>query len=243
MRDDEEENAHGPTYRHTAPVKEPDFAIGDGELIEELSHHIENHVGPIGMVFHEVISQYVHVDVHHVEPTPERPWHVLVTTGMSAVPMTTPEGVPDDLRHAELVISLPAEWPVSDVSFKDNRNYWPVRLLKMLARLPHEYGTWLGLGHSIPNGDPAEPYANDTKLCGALLLPSVTLRAAFHKYVRSDGATVRFWSLYPLYAEEMTLKLRKGSEAVLDHFESAGITDVIDKGRPNVAARKGWWPF
>jgi hypothetical protein len=41
----------------------------------------------------------------------------------------------------------------------------------------------------------------------------------------------------------MTLKLRKGSEAVLDHFESAGITDVIDKGRPNVAARKGWWPF
>jgi hypothetical protein len=76
-----------------------------------------------------------------------------------------------------------------------------------------------------------------------LLLPSVTLPAAFHEYVRSDGATVRFWSLYPLYAEEMTLKLRKGSEAVLDHFESAGITDVIDKGRPNVAARKGWWPF
>jgi hypothetical protein len=147
------------------------------------------------------------------------------------------------LRHAELVVSLPAEWPVSDVSFKDDRNYWPVRLQKMLARLPHEYGTWLGLGHSIPNGDPAQPYAADTKLCGALVLPSVTLPEGFHEFVRSDGTTVRFWSLYPLYAEEMTLKLRKGSEAILDRFEKGGITDVIDKARPNVAATKGWWPF
>ena len=243
MREDEEENAHGPVYRHTAPVGEPELAIGDGDLIEDLSRHIEEHVGPISMVHHELISPYVHVDVHHVEPTPERPWHVLVTTGMSSRPMTTPEGVPDDCRHAELVVSLPADWEVSEASFKDERNYWPVRLLKFLARLPHEYGTWLGSAHSIPNGDPAEPYAPDTQLSGVMLLPSVTLPAEFHELERPDNATVRFWSLYPLYPEEMNLKLRKGAEVILEHFERAGITDVIDKGRPNVAAKKSWWPF
>lgn len=242
MRDDEL-NAHGPTYRHSAPVREPDFAVGDGELIEELSRHIEEHIGPISMVFHELISTHVHVDVHHVEPTPERPWHVLVTTGMSARPMTTPEGTPEDWRYAELVVSLPSDWQVSEAAFTDEQNYWPVRLLKWLARMPHEYGTWLGLGHSIPNGDPAEPYASDTQLSGVLLLPSVTLPLEFHALERPDGTTVRFWSLYPVYAEEMKLKLRKGSEAILDQFEKNGITDVIDKGRPNVAARKGWWPF
>ena len=243
MRDDEVTNAYGPVIRHGAPVGEPQFAVGDGDSIEELSDHIEQHVGPISMVFHELISPYVHVDVHHVAPTSERPWHVLVTTGMSTMPMTTPEGVPDDCRHAELVVSLPADWEISESAFKDEQNYWPVRLMKFLARVPHEYNTWLGLGHSIPNGDPAGPYAPDTALSGVVLLPSVTLPMEFHRFERSDGTVVRFWSLYPLYAEEMNLKLRKGAEAVLDHFEKAGITDVIDRNRPNVAAKKKWWPF
>lgn len=243
MRDDEEENAHGPIYRHSAPVDAPELAYGDEELIEQLSNHIEAHIGPIKMVYHELISPYVHVDVHHVEPTPERPWHVLVTTGMSEKPMTTPAGVPDDCRHAELLVSLPAEWKISEEAFKDERNYWPLHLLKQLARLPHQYDTWLGFGHSIPNGDPAEPYAPDTRLNGALVIPPLTLPEEFHQFQRPDGTVVCFWSLLPVYAEEMDLKLRKGTEVLLEHIERAGITDIIDKARPNVAPRKKWWSF
>jgi hypothetical protein len=42
---------------------------------------------------------------------------------------------------------------------------------RQLARLPHEYETALGIGHTIPNGPSAEPYARDTKLCCALIAP------------------------------------------------------------------------
>ena len=38
-----------------------------------------------------------------------------------------------------------------------------------LARLPHEFQTLLWQGHTVPNGDPALPYARNTKLCGALV--------------------------------------------------------------------------
>ena len=37
--------------------------------LEEITEHIEEHLGPIAMVFHEVVSDTVHIDVHHVEPT------------------------------------------------------------------------------------------------------------------------------------------------------------------------------
>lgn len=243
MRDDEEENAHGPIYRHSTPVEDPDFAHGDENLIEQLSNHIEAHLGPIKMVYHELISPYVHVDVHHVAPTPERPWHVLVTTGMSAKPMATPAEVPDDWRHAELLVSLPADWEISEAAFKDERHYWPIRLLKQLARLPHQYETWLGFGHSIPNGHPAVPYARDTMLSGTLVIPPLTLPEEFHRFAWPNGTIVRFWSLLPVYAEEMDLKLRKGTEVLLEHVEQAGISDIIDRARPNVAPRKKWWSF
>ena len=29
--------------------------------------------------------------------------------------------------------------------------FWPIQMLKFLARFPHEYKTWLGWGHTIPN--------------------------------------------------------------------------------------------
>lgn len=66
--------------------------------------------------------------------------------------MTVPD--PEVPRYAELVISLPPFWPLDEQSWRDERHYWPVRLLKTLGRLPHEYDTWLGVGHTIPNGDP-----------------------------------------------------------------------------------------
>ena len=55
--------------------------------------------------------------------------------------------------------ALPGDWRLTADDFKDERWYWPVRQLKYLARLPHKHATWLGFGHTIPNGDSAEVYA------------------------------------------------------------------------------------
>jgi hypothetical protein len=77
------------------------------------------------------------------------------------------------------MICLPPDWPLEIVSQKDVRHYWPIYLLKMLARFPHQFNTWLWCGHTMPNGDPVEPYADNTQLCCALLMSPVRFDPKF----------------------------------------------------------------
>lgn len=225
-----------PIFRYTDGEKEWEAAQGE-ECIEQISDHIERHIGSVDMVFHEVLSDTVHIDVHHVKPTPGRPFHTLVTSGMSDLPMTVPEGA-EVPRYLELMVTLPEYWQLDEEALKDEQWYWPVRQLKFLARFPHKYGTWLGWGHTLPNGDPAEPFADNTRLCGALILPSVTVPQGFHSLEIDAEKTISFMSIVPLYEDEMNLKLRKGSEALLDRFDKHGITDLILENRKNAAKKR-----
>ena len=140
-------------------------------------------------------------------------------------------------RYAELMITLPADWKVDQESFKDEAWYWPIRLLKTLARLPHKYDTWLGFGHTMPNGDPAEPYAPNTKLSGAIILPSITVPGAFHRLPIHIGKKITFYSVVPLFESEMNLKLRKGTDALLDLFDKKKVNDIVDIKRVDVTKR------
>ena len=45
----------------------------DGRYLDPISSHIERHLGPIDNVLHEIVSDVVHIDLHHVRPTAERP--------------------------------------------------------------------------------------------------------------------------------------------------------------------------
>ena len=238
-----ETTGHGdPVYRYSddeLPAKF-EMAFGDSENIERVSDHIEQHCGKIATVMHELVSDLVHIDIHWVQPTRERNYHTLVTSGMSDRPMTAPEQVAE-CQYAELMLSLPPEWPLDDKSLEDGRNYWPIYLLKMLARFPHKFNTWLWWGHTMPNGDPPEPYADNTQLSCALLLSPVHCDEGFSQLVINDEKTIHFFSIVPLYKEEMQVKLDKGTEALLEGFGKHNVTELLDVKRPNVCKKKGWW--
>lgn len=207
------------------------------ECIEQISAHIEQHLGPISQVFHEIVSDAVHIDVHVVPATEAFPYLRLVTSGMSDLPMT----LADDVQappYMELMLTLPADWPIQHGDFDNEAHYWPVRLLKMLARLPHKLDTWLGFGHTIPNFDPPQPYAPGIGFDGAIVLPPVNAPEDFGHLVIDAHKTIVFMSIVPLYPEEMALKLKKGSDALLDAFDAKGISDIIEPGRVNVARKR-----
>ena len=63
-----------PIFTYSDGEKEWQSPHGE-ECIEEISNHITAHIGEIDMVYHEVISDTVHIDIHHVKPTLERPFH------------------------------------------------------------------------------------------------------------------------------------------------------------------------
>ena len=214
---------------------------GDDVLCEKLEEHIEKYIGEIESVFHEVASDTIHLDVYYIKPNELRNCHTFITSGMSFLPMNTPEGA-EDCKYAELMICLPENWSVSQEAFKDEKNYWPIRLLKYMARFPHEYETWLGFAHTIPNGNPAGPLTDGTKLNGVMLLPPILVDGQFISLKVDEERTIGFYAIVPLYEEEMNYKLKYGYEGLLDKFDEFGLNEIIDINRKNTC-KKSFWPF
>jgi hypothetical protein len=230
---DERSRSGAPIHRYGARTRGYQVAEGDDETVLAIGNHIEKHIGPVTQVWHEIISDLVHLDVSHIGPSQGRDHHTFITSGMSDQPMTVPEGA-EAFDRAELMLCLPASWKVDEDAFKNDENYWPIWWLKRLARFPHEYQTWLGWGHTVPNGDPPRPFTKSTDLCCMLLLQPVLTPEAFSQlHVR--GTTINFYAVLPLYAEEMQLKLNAGTNALLDLFDEHGVTEVLEVDRPNVA--------
>ena len=227
--------------RHDAAAERHDgVAPMDGEALEAIDQHLCEFIGEPAHVFHEVVSDLVHIDVHIVAPSADRPCYTLVTTGMSDAAMTVPEGA-EAFRHAELLLSLPETWtpgPLWEANLHDETVYWPIKLLKSLARFPHTYGTWLGPGHTVPNGDPPAPFASNTQLCCAMVMPTMTLPVEFSELAVRPEKTINFYAVVPLHLSEMHFKLQKGSEALMAALEASSVTEIIDPGRPVAASRK-----
>jgi hypothetical protein len=213
---------------------EPKMSRGDRWLIEAMHNHLERcFPGWDGLVLHEKISPTVHLDVMVVRPTAVYPYLRLVTCGVAELPMHVPPGW-SETPYAELSIALPPTWPVSMEAFRDERFYWPVRLLKHLGRVPHDGETFLWTGHTV-HGDHSQPYAPDTQLCASLIVPPLIAPHEFGEFDVDDGRSVRILGVLPLYAEELEVKLQQGLHALMDLIGSSDLTDVVGPHRQNLA--------
>ena len=120
--------------------------------------------------------------------------------------MNVPEELAEyKLERAELAIALPPDWKLDEESLKDERWYWPIGLLKVLARLPISNDTWLGFGHTM---DKQSPFAEDTELCAALLVgPQDVVWNGGEVCTLPSGEEVNFYQVIPLYRNEMEYKM------------------------------------
>jgi hypothetical protein len=204
--------------------------------MDDIIKHIKKRIGPVHMSFTEVVPGDPPLTVHHVKSGLFRPYEVVVTSGMSTRAMKVPEEAKDP-RFAEVLAVLPKGWPLSMSRLEDERNYWPIWLLKTLARYPHQNGTWLSYGHTLANGGSeaaTKPYAVGTALCAAALMPPMSLGEDAWSFKRPDGELVFFWAVVPLHLSEMKYKIEHGADALMDLFDKHGVTDRIDPLRPPV---------
>jgi len=225
-----------PVYRHQHRDRQFRAPVRDENAIARIKEHICRHVGQTAIVYHEIVSDLVHIDIHVVEPTPSRDFYTLITTGMSDEPMTTPEGA-KGYEYSELLICLPPSWPMFKEDWQEEQNYWPVRWLRSLARFPHEYDTWLWVGHTLPNGDPPQPYASNTRFCCALLATPVLFGDALAELKVDSQKTVYFHGFIPLYEEEIDVKLNLGTGELFDRLSRNGVTELLDIKRESVRDR------
>ena len=203
------------------------------EEMEAVEEHIEQYFGKFENVFHELVSPDIHVDICVVPPSEERDYCTLVTMGMGAHRMNVPEELAEyKLERAELAIALPADWKLDQESMKDEKWYWPIRLLKSLARLPINCDSWLGHGHTVEN---REPFADNTKLCTATLIGPQGTEDGSEVCTLPGGEEVNFYQVIPLYEDELDYKLEHDVDALLDKM--AGISFVVNPTRQDAITR------
>ena len=203
------------------------------EEMEAVEGHIQQYFGKVENVFHELVSPDIHVDICMVPPTEERDYCTLVTMGMGAHRMNVPEELVEyKLERAELAIALPADWKLDQESMKDEKWYWPIRLLKSLARLPIASDTWLGFGHTMDN---KENFAENTKLCAAILTGPQSTEEGGEVCTLPGGEEVNFYQVIPLYEDELDYKLEHDVDALLNKMR--GISFVVNPTRQNAITR------
>ncbi|MGL4489766.1 MAG: suppressor of fused domain protein, partial [Rhizobiaceae bacterium] len=222
----------------------PDKGLPEHEAtnVAEIEDALKPFLGE-NYVLHEIVSTSIHLDVLVFKPTPNRNYWTFVTSGMSDKPMTVPQEFDvDQYGYAELAIALPPSWfsleeegMIPQLEMENDKKFWPIALLKFLGRFPHEYQTWFWESHSMPNGNPAEPFSNDTKLSGVLLTQLHAWPEEYRQIRLKNGTVINLFGVVPVYDNEMTAKLEVGFDPVFSALASAGVTEIIDIVRPSIA--------
>lgn len=237
-------------------VRRYDQITGDPTLGEESTRDLaalQDHIGRWwgeGTVFHEIISEFVHIDLHFIPPGPQRPFQTIITTSMSDRPMQAPAGH-EHARHGELLLCLPPEWKIDGPEAHDEAWWWPLRHLKQTARFPHIYNTWLWHTHTVGNGNELAPVGPGLPFVGFVLDDPKLSPPEAHRCRIDDEKTVHFHALIPLHEAELRFAWQHGSLELFKHLADAGVDELIRPDRacvlepprkPSLAdrLRRGW---
>jgi hypothetical protein len=199
----------------------------------EVRAHIEKHLGPAREVFRGDTSS---IEILHVPPQETRPVRTLITCGMSDRPMAVPAGK-NAPRYIELMVTLPRSWPFDEKAQRDARWNWPLQQLRAIAELPTQAGRWVGWGETIANGEPPKSLGPNTKLCGAVIVPSLLVPQDFYE-LKIAAHSIAFFAVLPLYREELALKDANGVNHLFETLLDRGVKDFIDTKRRNVAKKR-----
>ena len=191
----------GTVSRNCRKMNSPVLCYTPEEIIE-FQNHISNSVGPCGdIVLPDKKNRFgIHIDIVVVWPRPEDPYIHLITIGAGAYSM--PGG-----KRAEYMITLPKEWPMDVKSWRDERNFWPIRLLQNASRFPIGASTKLNWFHVLTFEG---PFSVDTLQCGCIFMPL----PFFKKVQLSSGKVVKILQIVPLYQREIDQCYNLGNKQV-----------------------------
>lgn len=221
-------------------------AVASPEHRDKVLSHFRGRFGVASMVFHELRSKVVHVDVHVFPATAERPFLTLATCGMSALEMSaenfdetwetpyerqkrlasedvteSPGETQDHLSRAELILYLPEDW-----DFSGPDGLLPIEYLIQTAKFPHANRTYVAEGHTISNNPESLPYFEGSLLtCTYLMYPFVEEvqepKDSFYHVDLTDDCHLHVYWIQPITIAERYLFGHEGmralNTALVDH--------------------------
>ena len=178
-------------------------------------------------IFHELESPDFHLDIYAIKPNKVRDYIIVMTNGISSVPLKTPDQKTSP--YIELCILLPGTWELKGDNWKKPKNYWVIELLKNAGRFPFHNDAWLSYGHTIQE----DTLFYGTEFSSVLLIESPSLPLPFQK-IKYGKNTINLLTLFPLYAEELEFIQKNGLETLFMMFDQENIRDIITIHRKNV---------
>lgn len=174
-------------------------------------------------VSHELLPLVPHIDVYVFQrKRGDQIVYALVTGGMSDLEMNLPRHAADVPRRVELIFycAEPREEYIST--------------LRWVAHFPHDNKSWLGHGHTMPNGNPPAPFWGSKILNTLFFLPPIVAKdQALPELLQLDGQPVHLLWVVPLTTPECNYKLARGFDAMLDLFQQHRHPHVFDPNRPS----------
>jgi len=190
--------------------------------LEILESFIEENFGQYENVFHEFVSDIVHVDIAIIEPNPTKDYYTLVTIGTGAKKMNNI----DEYNRVEILIHLPKDW---EVHSNEEKWYWPIRLIKSLSRLPFENDTWIGVEHTIQYND---NFFVDTNFSGVILTPAFDPSKEYKTVSLNKNNKVHFLQVLPITLEEMQFKIKNNcAELLIDSIPHDNYSFIVNVNR------------
>jgi hypothetical protein len=160
------------------------------------------------------------VDLFHYGPDPDgRPYHTLVTNGMSDRPMNTPADHPTIPRRAEIVLYVKEP--------NDQHFLW----IKWAAKFPFIDNTYLDHGHTIRWHEPL--FAGSELSCILFIDSIVREDNALQKRLIIEGDPINLLWFVPITRAEWELKKEFGIGALLDVFDQHKHPIALDEQRPS----------
>ena len=210
----------------------PQYSYSEEEM-DKVSDYIKQQYGEFDIVAHELVSPDIHCDIAIVPPTDDQPYYKLVTMGAGAFKMNVPEDLKSDVyERAEYVVFLPADWNIKSDKEED---YWPIRMLKTVARLPVSMDDWLFYRHTVNLTDDESPVAENTGFNSCVLFISFGKGNKPVGPLKLDPSDkeVAFFQLVPLYPEELQFKLEHSFDELEDIMDDDLYDPVVDIHREN----------
>ncbi len=193
--------------------------------MKEYENYITNTFGNISKVYHELYSPDIHVDIIIIPPSPLQNFYKLITEGIGAFKMNTPNELKKfELERMELIAYFPPNWNMKI----DKRYGWIISSMKILGRFPLDQRTIIGFGNTMAYYNKSR----DNNFCATLLIPASSNNKELN-FKFDEKGKINFYQIIPLYEEELNYKLDNGVEALLDIFEKNNLDLAIDFNRPN----------
>ncbi len=208
-----------------------------GDAHRRLLSRMADHHGPVSD-WQIALPGEPTITLHHCPANKKHrdpPVQALFTIGLSDHRLPDED---DEFNCTELRMLLPPDWPLDEAALADPRWNWPVKWLQRIATRLRDSERLYATKEAayfppvFMNGDPPEPLAAETKLCGWL-----GLNSSSNHVQMPDCRWISLLDLHPIYTEERDVVLSKPDawETFMQRLEERGIPMHIDPQRENAA--------